>query len=571
MTGALLLLAACAQQSPVARVAADSPAWTAFANQYIEDTFKAHPFFAVQQGRHEFDGRMPDLSAAGIAAEVKRLETARAATAAFDGATLSPSQRFEREYLLAEIGSELFWLSKARKPFRNPAFYAEQMDPEVYLSRQYAAPEVRLKGYLGYLHALPTIAADVRANLKTPLPKTFVNYGVSNFGGYVDFLKTDAIKVFAGVKDEAQQQELAAATAAAVQAMAELRDWFESQRKSANDSYALGPELYATLLRDTEAVTTSVADIEAAGRKDLDKNTAALTAACAEFAPGASVKDCVAKVKARKSRDGPVASARAELATLKQFIADKGFVSIPGTEEAEVAYSPPYNSQNSAYINIPGPYEKGVAAVYNISPPDPKWTPAQRAAYVDSITETTNTTIHEVWPGHFLQFLHANRSRSMIGRLFVGYAYSEGWAHYGEQLMWDEGYSNGSAEMHIAQLLDALWRNCRLLSSIGLHTHGMTVAESEQLFREQSFNDIGNARQQASRGTYDPAYLNYTLGKLMIIKLRDDWVAQQLRAKPGADPKSLWREFHDRFLSYGGPPIPLVRADMLGGGSGSVL
>ena len=566
-----LLLGACSGGAERSAVTADNPAWSQFVGQYIEATFKAEPFFAVQQGRHEFDGQMPDLSAAGIAAEVKRLTAARDAAAAFDAATLSPAQRFEREYLMAVIGNELFWLTKAGKPFRNPAFYAEQMDPEVYLARQYAPPEVRIKGYIGYLQALPAIAADVRANLRTPLPKTYVEYGVNNFGGYVDFLGNDAVKVFAGVADPALQQQLTAATDAAVKAMAELRDWFIAQRQTATDAFALGPELYATMLRDTEAVTTPVADIEAAGKADLEKNTAALVAACAKFAPGAALKDCVAKEEGRKPKDGPVASARAELAALKGFVASRGIVTIPGTEEAEVAYSPPYNAQNSAYINIPGPYEKNVASVYNISPPDPKWSAAERAAYVQSVAKTTNTSIHEVWPGHFLQFLHANRSQSPVGRLWVGYAYAEGWAHYAEQLMQEEGYATDTEELHIAQLLDALWRDCRLLSSIGLHTHGMTVAQSEQLFRDKAFNDPGNARQQAARGTYDPAYLNYTLGKLMIVKLRADWAARQLRDQPGADPRTLRRAFHDKFLSYGGPPIPLIRADMLGADSGSLL
>jgi hypothetical protein len=571
LTVALTLLGACARQVSPPATTTDSAAWTAFASQYIEDTFKAQPFFAVQQGRHEFDGRMPDLSAAGIAAEVRRLNTAHAAAAAIDPATLSPAQRFERAYLLDVINGDLFWLTKAEKPFRNPAFYAENMDPEVYLSREYAPLATRLRGYIGYARALPAIAADVRANLRTPLPKSFVEYGVSTFGGYVDFLKNDAVKVFASVKDPAAQQELAAVTADAVRAMSGLRDWFAAQRKSADDGFALGPELFATMLRDTEAVTMSVADIEAAGKADLDRNTAALTAACASFAPGATLRDCVSKVKAHKPKDGPVASARAELSALKNFILAKGFVSIPGTEEAEVAYSPPYNALNSAYINIPGPYEKGVASVYNISPPDPKWTAEQRAAYVKSVAELTSVSTHEVWPGHFLQFLHANRSHSMIGRLFVGYAFAEGWAHYSEQLMWDEGYGDGSAELHIGQLLQALWRDVRLLSAIGLHTEGMSVAESQQLFRDKAFDDFGNARQQAARGTYDPAYLNYTLGKLMIMKLREDWVAKQLAGKPGTDPRSLWREFHDQFLSYGGPPIPLVRADMLGGSDGTLL
>jgi uncharacterized protein (DUF885 family) len=360
------------------------------------------------------------------------------------------------------------------------------------------------------------------------------------------------------------QQQLTAANGAAIKAMRELRDWFVAQRKSANDSYALGPELFAAMVRETVGVTTSVDDIEAAGKADLERNTLALKAACAKFAPGQTLAKCILKVSVRKSPGGPVAGARAQLASLRQFIEQRGIVAIPGTEQAQVAESPPYNRQNSAYIIIPGTYEKNVASVYNISPPDPAWTPRQQLDYVDGEAELLNTTVHEVWPGHFLQYLHANRSKSIVGRLWVGYSYAEGWAHYAEQMMWDMGLSGGNPENHIAQLTDALWRDVRLLSAIGLHTRGMSIAESERLFRERSFSDAGTARQQAARGTYDPAYLNYTLGKLMIMKLRDEWVAKQLAATPGAEPKTHWRAFHDQFLSYGGPPIPLVRRAMLG-------
>src|SRR3712207_1812764 len=158
------------------------------------------------------------------------------------------------------------------------------------------------------------------------------------------------------------------------------------------------------------------------------------------------------------------------------------------------------------------------------------------------------------------QVLHANRSPSKFGQVFVGYAFAEGWAHYAEEMMWDAGLGSRSPGIHIGQLMNALLRNVRYLSAIGLHTGGMTVAESERMFREQAFQDPGNARQQASRGTYDPAYLNYTMGKLMIRKLRDDWTATR-------GGRAAWREFHDAFLSYGGPPVPLVRRSMVGGGS----
>jgi uncharacterized protein (DUF885 family) len=162
-----------------------------------------------------------------------------------------------------------------------------------------------------------------------------------------------------------------------------------------------------------------------------------------------------------------------------------------------------------------------------------------------------------VWPGHFLQFLHANRTENNVGRYFDTYTFVEGWAHYTEQMMLDAGLGAGDPEYRIGQLLNALLRNVRYLSAIGLHAEGMTVEESQALFEEKAFQDFGNATQQAFRGTYDPGYLNYTLGKLMINKLRDDWTA-------GRGGREAWGRFHDRFLSYGSPPIPLLRRHMLG-------
>ena len=174
------------------------------------------------------------------------------------------------------------------------------------------------------------------------------------------------------------------------------------------------------------------------------------------------------------------------------------------------------------------------------------------------------TSVHEVMPGHFVQFLHANRSPSLFGQLFVGYAFAEGWAHYAEEMMWDAGLGRGDAETHIGQISNALLRDCRFLSAIGMHARGMTQADSLKMFREQCYQDEGNAEQQAARGTYDPAYLNYTMGKLMIRKLRDDWIATR-------GGRKAWKAFHDEFLSFGGPPIPLVRAAMMGGDAKAVF
>jgi uncharacterized protein (DUF885 family) len=239
-------------------------------------------------------------------------------------------------------------------------------------------------------------------------------------------------------------------------------------------------------------------------------------------------------------------------------------VTIPGTEQALVHESPPYQRWNFAYIDIPGPYEKGLPSVYYIAPPDPKWTRAEQADYIPGEADLLFTSVHEVWPGHFLQFLHSNRSHSKFGQVFVGYAFAEGWAHYSEEMMWEAGLGNGDPETHIGQLQNALLRNCRYLSAIGMHARGMTLAQSEAVFRNDCYQDAGTARQQAARGTFDPAYLNYTLGKLMIRQLREDWT----KDKGG---RAAWKRFHDEFLAYGGPPIPLVRRAMLGPNAGPAL
>jgi hypothetical protein len=551
--------------APPTENATDNPEWVKRVRQFEEDYFALNPPFAVQQGRHEYDGHLPDWSAAGLRTMVQWLHAQRTQAEAFDQNALSADQRFEQKYLLSRIDAELFWLEEAEQPFTNPAFYlGGGLDPSVYLTRPYASAETRLKAFIGYARAVPPAAAQIRANLRTPLPKSFIQYGVNGFGGFPDFYRKDVPKVFAEVKDPALQAELASTIEPAARAMQDLADWLNSGLPQATENFALGPAKFADMLRMTERVTTPLAELESVGRADLARNHDALTQACAEYLPGATIEACVAKVEADKPSGGAVEGARAQLGMLRQFVVDHDLVSIPGTEQALVAEAPPYQRSNFAYIDIPGPYEKGMPSVYYISPPDPSWSKADQDAYTPGKSVLLFTSAHEVWPGHFVQFLHANRTRSEIGKLFVGYAYAEGWAHYTEEMMWEAGLGNGTPETHIGQLSEALLRNVRFLCAIDMHTQGMTMASCETMFREQAYQDPGNAHQQAVRGTYDPAYLSYTMGKLMIRKLRADWTANR-------GGRAAWRAFHDGFLSYGGPPIPLVREQMLGTAEGNLF
>jgi hypothetical protein len=318
------------------------------------------------------------------------------------------------------------------------------------------------------------------------------------------------------------------------------------------------------MIRDTEMVDIPLGELEAIGRADLARNQQALIAACALYAPGASVPACMARMGADKPQGGAVEGARAQLAGLRAFIVEHDLVTIPGEEQALVEEAPPFARQNFAYIDIPGPFETNLPSVYYIAPPDPSWPANVQADFVPGENELLFVSVHEVWPGHFLNFLHANRSELEFGRVFVGYAFAEGWAHYTEEMMWDAGLGEGDPSVHVGQLSNALRRDCRFLSAIGMHTGNMTVEQSRAMFVEQCYQDEGNARQQAARGTYDPAYLNYTMGKLLIRRLREDWTATR-------GGRTAWREFHDQFLSYGGPPVPLVRAQMMGGEAAAVF
>ena len=544
--------------TPAAAPASQAAPWDAFRDAFIEGYLELNPAYAVYQGRHEFDGRIGDWSDAGFARQIEFLRKAIADAAAFDAAQLSDAQRFERDYLAHVARGELFWLADADLPHRNLTWYFDAgLDPNVYIARPYADASTRLRAFIGYLRAVPNAVAQIRANLEVPMPLSFIEYGIAGFNGFAEYYRGDATAAFAAVDDAALQAELAAAVEPAATAMAEAAAWLESQRATGTQDFALGAEPFARMLAETEGVTVPLDALEAIGRADLARNQQALAAACTTFAPGAALGECMLRMDAAKSPLGPVGEARAQLPTLKQFLIDVDIVSIPGTEEALVEEAPPYNRQNSAYINIPGPYDTGMPSVYYIAPPDPAWTPEQQAAYIPGSKNLLFTSVHEVWPGHFLNFLHSNRAPSLFGRVFVGYAFAEGWGHYAEELVWEAGFERGNEETHIGQLSNALLRNCRYLSAIGLHARGMTQEQSREFFRNECYQDEGTARQQSARGTYDPGYLNYTLGKLMIQKLRADYTASR-------GGRAAWKEFHDSFLRYGGPPIPLVRRAMLG-------
>ena len=538
-------------------------AWDAYTHDFIEATFKAQPQFAVWAGRHEFDGRLPDWSAAGLKKEVERLQQARKRALGFKDGVLTDKQRFERDYVIATIDRDLFWLETANWPSRSPTYYSWGIDPEVYITREYAPLAQRMQAYIAYAKAIPLAAAQIRGNLRTPLPRSYVRIGHISAGGLASLYQNDVPAIFASVGDARLQEEFRVANDGAINAMRTLDAWFTEHEASAMETYALGSEKFAAMLRATERIDVPLPRLKEVAERDLERNLAAMREACNALLPGQTIEACVATVQADKMPD-TIEGATRQLDELRSLVVEKKLVTIPGPEQARVAESPPYERWNTASINIPGPFERNLPSTYYISPPDPKWTKAEQEAYIPGKNILLFISAHEVWPGHFLQFQHSNRSASTVARLFVNYTFAEGWAHYTEELMWEAGLGAGDPAVQVGQLQNALRRNVRLLSAIGLHTGGMSIADSERMFREKAFEDPGNARQQADRGTFDPGYGAYTLGKLMIRKLREEWTA----TRGGRD---AWHAFHDQFLSYGSPPVPMVRKAMLGTNSGPPL
>jgi uncharacterized protein (DUF885 family) len=314
---------------------------------------------------------------------------------------------------------------------------------------------------------------------------------------------------------------------------------------NADQSHVLGRQRYEHLLRAQEALTTPIEELEQMAEADLARNKAEYEALAK------SVQ------KTRPPASELLDEARRVVLASRVFVVEHQIVSLPLEPHVEVKETPPFMRWNSAFLNGGGPLEPAtLAAYYYITLPDPSWPAKEQAEYVMSRGEIVSTSVHEVFPGHYLQGLWQRSAPTFVQKVFGSYSFNEGWAHYVEQMMVDEGFANDMPEARLGQLSDALLRDCRFVASIGIHVHGMSVDAARERFSEDCKQDDASARQQAVRGTFDPGYFAYTLGKLQILELRE--AAKQ---KLGARFELL--KFHDALLAHGSPPVPLIRERVL--------
>lgn len=532
------------------------------AETYLGARFELRPNRGVEVGLHDYDGKIRDVSETGLKAEVTMLERMRERFEGIDAATLEPRARVELGVIRMGIRGDLFEISRLRKPWRDPMMYLGDLNLVPYISREYAPAKQRVAAVIAIAEATPKHLEHAQKNLDAALPRTFVETALMQTRGTITFVDGD-VKAALG---DALGPDGEAALGRMKEALTGYATFLEERLAKATDDYPLGPELFMEMLRETQGFEVDLATLTEVGQRDLAVNYQAILKAAEQIDAKTPPAITIGKVKATKGPD-VLKTATAQAADMRKFLLDEKIVSIPSEDVAVVVETPPFMRWNAAFLDNAGAFETAkLPSFYYISPPDPSWPKAEQDAYLPSDVDLLFITVHEVWPGHFLHGLHMKANESRVLKTHWNYATGEGWAHYAEEMMWQEGISDDPS-VRVGQLLNALLRNVRYMSAIGLHTGDLDVPTSEKMFRDKAFQDDANARQQAVRGTFDPMYLAYTLGKLAIKKLRRDIEARET----AAGREFSLQAFHDQLLSYGSAPLPVIREAMLGPNPGPLL
>jgi hypothetical protein len=521
--------------------------WAATERQVIDGFFRFSPTHARYMGDHRFDGVVGDLSKSAIRARVSEIDRQLSSIGEVQG--IDAGQAIDRRALIAQLEAARFELTELRLPFREPMFYAgpSELDISFYLKRPYAPLSDRLaalrrhlRGYGGFLEA-------ARDNLEERLPRPNLEIALEAIDGQVEYLDGEVRTI---ARDNPETIE---ALDVAVRDTREFAGWLKAKLATADDAYALGEDNFLRLLHLREFVRLDVPALERMVRADIDRNRAAAEAAAEQIAPGAGVHAAVARLE----DDHPTATSiiddvTAMLGRLRAFLVERDIVSLPSNGRCLVQPTPTYAAYISAAMDSAGPLETvATDSYYWVTVPGADWDAAKSEEWLRYMNYATleGTSIHEAYPGHYVQGLFERHAASPTRQLFWTYTTGEGFAHYVEEMMLEIGYSTDPRQL-LAQRLEALLRDCRFLVALGLHCQGMTMPDAIRLFESVGYMSELPATREATRGAWDPMYLNYTLGKLLILELRKD-----MQRRPGYSLKT----FHDAFLGCGAMPIPLIR------------
>jgi uncharacterized protein (DUF885 family) len=540
---------------------------------FIGGYLAARPLAGVALGLHQFDGKIGDYTRLAIDAEVERLKRFQGVFEKMDASQLSKRADIDRRILLATIRSELFQIVEMAAYEKNPMTYAGAIEVNIYIKRDFKPLDDRVRDIVNIEDQTANILTAARTNLAASLPKPYVELAIQIANGSADFLEKDLVAALKDLKDESLRAAFDDANKKAVAALRDYAKWLTKEKlPTATANFALGADKFRRGLAGSEMVDLPPEKILALGLQRLKEEQKIFADAAKIIDPKKPAIEVFKEIQTDHPKaDSLISDVAKDLDQIRQYVLDHHLVTIPSTVRATVTETPQFDRATTfASMDTPGPFEKkATQAYYYVTPTEKEWTEEQKNQWLTSFNYYTAdvVSIHEAYPGHYVQFLHLNASdASKIEKTFSTYSYVEGWAHYCEKMMLDEGFGSvpnptpeqkvRAAKYRMAQADEALLRLCRLCVSIKMHTQGMSVADGAKFFHENCYYEDKPSMAEAMRGTFDPGYLNYTLGKLEILKLRADYKAQE-----GAT-FSL-EKFHDEMLNHGAPPIRLLREILL--------
>lgn len=543
--------------------------------EYIKGWLAARPLTAVSLGFHEYDGRINDFTKLSIDAELSRLKRFDERLKKFDTAKLNASAASDLRLLQAAVKKDLFDIQDMGAFEINPMTYAQALDVNVYIKRNFAPLEDRARHIIAIENQTPNIMIAAKTNLAGVLPKPYVELAIQIARGGADFLKKDLVDALKDLKDQKLVGAFQLSNRKASMALLDFANWLEKDKlPKATGNWALGTERYHRMLADGELVDLPPEKILEIGMAELKREQEVFAEAGRTIDPSKPAIDVFKEIqKEHPTAENLISDTAKNIEAIRQYVVDRDVISMPSKVRAEVKETPQFARATSfASMDTPGPFEKKAAeAYYYVTPTEKEWPEQQKEEWLTAFNRFTTdvVSIHEAYPGHYVQFLHLNASdASKAAKIFGSYAFIEGWAHYCEKMLVDDGFgqpkkpdaseeeTKRAAEYRMAQSDEALLRLCRLCVSIKMHTQGMSVDDATKFFQDNCYYEEKTARSEAMRGTFDPGYLNYTLGKLQILKLREDYKAQE-------GEKYSLKKFHDEMLKHGMPPIRLLREIML--------
>jgi uncharacterized protein (DUF885 family) len=546
-------------------------AFRTLAASILDDRFRRHPSTATDLGVHRYDAMMDDASQAAIMAETDAMNGFAARLIGIDPTSLSLDGQLDREQLLHAMEAGILANAVIRQWAKDPDVYSSGVTNAAYviMKRKFAPAADRLRSLIAREKKMPAFLDEGRKNLTAPA-KIFTEIAIEQIDGSITFFRNDVTAAFADVTDKELLSEFAQTNAGVMRALAAYKAFLQKDvLPRATGSYALGAEVYAKALAANEMIELPIDQLATIAEANRRQNEAAFQATAKEIDAGKNADAVLVSIEREHPKPADLLkTSQGALDSIRQFIVEKQILTIPRSDPATVKETPPFmRATTSASMDIPGPFETAkLAAFYNMTLPDPRGSAAAQEDYMKSwyYAQLANVSVHEVYPGHYLQFLYAKRFPSDVRKVYGANTNVEGWAHYTEQMMIDEGFHAGDPKYRLAQLQDALLRNVRFIVGVGMHTKGMTVEEATKLFETQGHQPHAISVQEAKRGAGDPLYGYYTMGKLMILKLRADY-----QQKTGS-AYSL-QKFHDTFVGLGPLPLPLVRKAMLGDTAGSLF